>query len=216
MRDMLIRLLREALWAPAAVVLLAFVLGRLPAVDLWWLMHVAGGAAVAFCYLRLTALVGRRYGLAHAGVRLRGGVRARVQHGARLGARRVRRGRDDRQRPAGRADGYDERSYAERVRGGGVSRLACSHCVARERRAMSPRGARGRSSSRPPCASAVRSTMARPRPEPPCPERESSRRVNGRFRRSTSFGGMPGPWSRTSIDTSGPRASASISTGSPA
>lgn len=66
---MLIRLLREALWAPAAVVLLAFVLGRLPAVDLWWLMHVAGGAAVAFCYLRLTALVGRRYGLAHAGVR---------------------------------------------------------------------------------------------------------------------------------------------------
>src|SRR3982750_166008 len=68
MRDMLIRLLREALWAPAAVVLLAFVLGRLPAVDLWWLMHVAGGAAVAFCYLRLTALVGRRYGLAHAGV----------------------------------------------------------------------------------------------------------------------------------------------------
>jgi hypothetical protein len=66
---MLIRLLREALWAPAAVVLMAFVLGRLPSVDLWWLMHVAGGAAVSFCYLRLTALVGWRYGLGHPGVR---------------------------------------------------------------------------------------------------------------------------------------------------
>src|SRR5580765_271563 len=66
---MLIRLVREALWAPAAVVLAAFVLGRLPAVDLWWLMHVVGGIAVAFCYLRLAALVGRHYGLEHAGVR---------------------------------------------------------------------------------------------------------------------------------------------------
>ena len=66
---MLIRLAREALWAPAAVVLAALVLGRLPAVDLWWLMHVMGGAAVAFCYLRLALLAGERYGLSHAGVR---------------------------------------------------------------------------------------------------------------------------------------------------
>jgi hypothetical protein len=66
---MLIRLLREALWAPAAVVLAASALGRLPGVDPWWLMHVAGGAAMAFCYLRLAVLAGRRYGLSHAGVR---------------------------------------------------------------------------------------------------------------------------------------------------
>jgi len=66
---MLIRLLREALWAPAAVVLAAFILGRVPGIDPWWLVHVVGGAAVAFCYLRLAALAGGRYGLRHAGVR---------------------------------------------------------------------------------------------------------------------------------------------------
>ena len=66
---MLIRLLREALWAPAAVALAAFVLGRVPAIDPWWLMHVVGGAAVAFSYLRLAVLAARRYGLSHAGVR---------------------------------------------------------------------------------------------------------------------------------------------------
>ena len=50
---MLRRLLREALWAPAAIVAASLLLGRLPArVDLWWLVHVAGGAALAFCYLR--------------------------------------------------------------------------------------------------------------------------------------------------------------------
>jgi hypothetical protein len=66
---MLIRLLREALWAPAAVALAAFILGRVPAIDPWWLLHVVGGAAVAFCYLRLGLLAGPRYGLSHAGVR---------------------------------------------------------------------------------------------------------------------------------------------------
>jgi len=66
---MLSRLLREALWAPVAVALVAFVLGRVPAIDPWWLVHVVGGAAVAFSYLRLAALAGGRYGLAHAGVR---------------------------------------------------------------------------------------------------------------------------------------------------
>jgi hypothetical protein len=47
------RLLREALWAPLAIVLLAVAVGRLrAAADLWWLVHVLGGAALAFCYLR--------------------------------------------------------------------------------------------------------------------------------------------------------------------
>ena len=66
---MLLRLLREAFWAPAAVALAAFFLGRVPGIDPWWLMHVVGGVAVAFCYLRTTALIGWRYGLAHPGVR---------------------------------------------------------------------------------------------------------------------------------------------------
>jgi hypothetical protein len=47
------RLLREALWAPALIVLAALVLAHLPrAPDWWWLLHIVGGAAVAFCYLR--------------------------------------------------------------------------------------------------------------------------------------------------------------------
>ena len=51
------RLLREALWAPAAIVAASLVLGRLPArVDLWWLVHIAGGAALAFCYLRAVGI----------------------------------------------------------------------------------------------------------------------------------------------------------------
>jgi hypothetical protein len=66
---MLIRLLREALWAPAAVTLAALILGRLPGIDLWWLMHILGGTAVAYCYLRVSELLGRRYGLGHPGVR---------------------------------------------------------------------------------------------------------------------------------------------------
>ena len=66
---MLSRLLREALWAPAAIALAAFVLARVPGLDLWWLLHLAGGAAVAFCYLRLIALAGHRFGTMHAGVR---------------------------------------------------------------------------------------------------------------------------------------------------
>src|SRR5262249_42269720 len=47
------RLLREALWAPALIVLAALLLAHLPRPpDWWWLLHIAGGAAVAFCYLR--------------------------------------------------------------------------------------------------------------------------------------------------------------------
>jgi hypothetical protein len=47
------RLLREALWAPIAIALAAIVLGRpIEAAHVWWLLHVLGGAAVAFCYLR--------------------------------------------------------------------------------------------------------------------------------------------------------------------
>jgi hypothetical protein len=53
------RLLREALWAPALIVLLALALGRLrPTPDWWWLLHVAGGAALAFCYLRTIRIAG--------------------------------------------------------------------------------------------------------------------------------------------------------------
>ncbi|MFN2646646.1 MAG: hypothetical protein ABR570_16795 [Burkholderiales bacterium] len=70
---MLGRSLREALWAPALVVLAAFAIGRLPAADeLWWLVHVAGGAALAHCYWRATPILGDlrpigRYIVAFAG-----------------------------------------------------------------------------------------------------------------------------------------------------
>src|SRR3982751_6886700 len=51
--DIFARLLREALWAPLAIVLASIVLGRvLAAEELWWLVHILGGAALAFCYLR--------------------------------------------------------------------------------------------------------------------------------------------------------------------
>src|SRR5205823_8794529 len=54
---MLARLLREALWVPVAIVLASMALARLPVrLDLWWLAHLAGGAALAFCYLRAIAI----------------------------------------------------------------------------------------------------------------------------------------------------------------
>ena len=57
------RLLREALWAPTLIVLAALVLAHLPrALDWWWLLHVAGGAAVAYCYLRAIAIARPRLG----------------------------------------------------------------------------------------------------------------------------------------------------------
>jgi len=57
--DMVRRLLREALWAPALIVLAALVLAHLPrAPDWWWFLHVTGGAAVAYCYLRAIAIAG--------------------------------------------------------------------------------------------------------------------------------------------------------------
>ena len=66
------RLIREALWAPALIVLAAVALAHIPrAPDWWWLMHVAGGAAVAYCYLRAIAIAGPRLGaLRPAGVYL--------------------------------------------------------------------------------------------------------------------------------------------------
>ena len=55
--DIFARLLREALWAPLAIVCLSLVLGPvLAAQDLWWLVHVAGGAALGLCYLRASRI----------------------------------------------------------------------------------------------------------------------------------------------------------------
>ncbi len=61
--DMVGRLLREALWAPAMIVLGALVLAHLPrAPHWWWLLHIVGGAAVAFCYLRAIRIAAPRLG----------------------------------------------------------------------------------------------------------------------------------------------------------
>src|ERR1043166_13663 len=55
--DIFARLLREALWAPLAILCLSVVLGPvLAAQDLWWLVHVAGGAALGFCSLRASRI----------------------------------------------------------------------------------------------------------------------------------------------------------------
>ena len=68
--DMFERLLREALWAPLLIVLGSLALGPLLAAqDLWWLMHVLGGAAVAFCYLRAIAVAGSALGELRVGTR---------------------------------------------------------------------------------------------------------------------------------------------------
>lgn len=57
------RLLREALWAPALIVLVAVALAHIPkAPDWWWQLHVVGGAAVAYCYLRAIAIAGPKLG----------------------------------------------------------------------------------------------------------------------------------------------------------
>jgi hypothetical protein len=49
-------------WAPAAVLALAWCVGRTTSAhDMWWALHVAGGAALAFFFLR-----GRRYAIAFA------------------------------------------------------------------------------------------------------------------------------------------------------
>jgi len=57
------RLLREALWAPLAIVLLAIAVGRLHGADnLWWLVHVLGGGALAFCYLRAIDIARATFG----------------------------------------------------------------------------------------------------------------------------------------------------------
>ncbi len=49
---MIRRLLKEALWAPLAVLAAAILLTRRDARQLYWLLHVGGGAAVAFFFLR--------------------------------------------------------------------------------------------------------------------------------------------------------------------
>jgi len=60
---MLARLLREALWVPVAIVVASMALARLPVrLDLWWLAHLAGGAALAFCYLRAIAIARAKLG----------------------------------------------------------------------------------------------------------------------------------------------------------
>jgi hypothetical protein len=59
--DIFSRLLREALWAPLLIVLASLALGPvLAAQDLWWFVHVLGGAAVAFCYGRALDIVAPR------------------------------------------------------------------------------------------------------------------------------------------------------------
>jgi|SRR5438477_9802144 len=51
------RVLREALWAPAAIVVLNVIVAGLPQADgLWSLLHFVGGAAVAFFYYKLAGI----------------------------------------------------------------------------------------------------------------------------------------------------------------
>ena len=65
--DMMRRLLREALWAPALIVLVAVVLAHVPRPpDWWWLLHIAGGAALAYCYLRAIAIARPKLGALRA------------------------------------------------------------------------------------------------------------------------------------------------------
>ena len=50
-------MLREALWAPAAIVVLNVIVAGLPQADgLWSLLHFVGGAAVAFFYYKLAGI----------------------------------------------------------------------------------------------------------------------------------------------------------------
>jgi hypothetical protein len=51
---MIARPLRNAASAPLAVLVLGWLVGRTPvAPDLWWLLHVMGGVALAFFFLRV-------------------------------------------------------------------------------------------------------------------------------------------------------------------
>jgi hypothetical protein len=65
------RLVQPA-WAPVAVVALSFVVGQTSfARDVWWLFHLAGGAALGFFFLRSIDLLravrpAMRYGVAFA------------------------------------------------------------------------------------------------------------------------------------------------------
>ena len=62
------RALRQGIWAPAGVLLLALIAARLPsALDPWWLLHILGGAALAFWFSRLATIeVPWRYVVAFA------------------------------------------------------------------------------------------------------------------------------------------------------
>ena len=68
---MIARLVQPA-WAPASVFLLSFVVGQMSfARDVWWLFHLAGGAALGFFFLRSIDLFRAvrpavRYGVAFA------------------------------------------------------------------------------------------------------------------------------------------------------
>jgi len=51
------RVLLQALWAPASILMLSVVVARLARADgLWSLLHFLGGAAVAFFYCRLAGI----------------------------------------------------------------------------------------------------------------------------------------------------------------
>ena len=58
-----VRLLREAAWAPVAVLILAAILARLPdARELWAPLHVFGGAALAFFFFQAIGIAGHSLG----------------------------------------------------------------------------------------------------------------------------------------------------------
>ena len=63
------RILSEAAWAPGAVLLLAFIVDRQDARQLYWLLHVLGGAAMAFFFLRGLAIAEPLFGPLRPAVR---------------------------------------------------------------------------------------------------------------------------------------------------
>ena len=58
--------MRQGLWAPAAVLAMGAIAARQP-VDIWWLLDILGGAALAFWFSRLATMqVPWRYVVAFA------------------------------------------------------------------------------------------------------------------------------------------------------
>ena len=63
MRLSFVRLLREAAWAPVAVLVLNAIIVRSPyARELYWPLHVFGGAALAFFFFQAIAIAGSSLG----------------------------------------------------------------------------------------------------------------------------------------------------------